>query len=410
MADKFILGFPISEKTASSVMFQDGTDVGIGTDSPDSKLEVAGGDLTLSKPYVASAYLDIIFNQSGYPNRTSSIGHQLDDTGNGGSLVLSTNANGFDATEKMRITSGGEVLISNSDARLNGGDADGRFIVSNSNTTSYISLNGSSNASPNDISIITDEEIIFNTGSTYSEAMRITSAGNVKFSSTLGTTLEFDRIDTFVTANEVIGKLDFKSTDTQDPGVNASIKVIKEDLATGAVPMAIIFETGISGTRAERMRIKSNGEALFKAGNTATIQLHNTSNYLYGDINNDVQLIAGASGSVVVKAGGSGGVRLNTSATAWVANSDETLKENIKPLENVLDKIKNYQCIEYNLKSDDTKGKKIGFIAQDWENDFAPIVSKDDEGLLGMKYTETIPVLLKAVQELKAEIELLKAR
>ena len=74
------------------------------------------------------------------------------------------------------------------------------------------------------------------------------------------------------------------------------------------------------------------------------------------------------------------------------------------------DKIKNYQCIEYTLKSDDTNGKKIGFIAQDWENDFAPIVSKDDEGLLGMKYTETIPVLLKAVQELKAEIELLKAR
>ena len=48
-----------------------------------------------------------------------------------------------------------------------------RFIVSNSDTTSYISLcNGSSNASPNDISIITDEEIIFNTGSGYSEAMR----------------------------------------------------------------------------------------------------------------------------------------------------------------------------------------------------------------------------------------------
>ena len=76
-------------------------------------------------------------------------------------------------------TFAGNVVINNSDARLNGGNTAGRFIVSNSDTTSYISLNGSSNASPNDISIITDEEILFNTGSGYSEAMRITSTGNV---------------------------------------------------------------------------------------------------------------------------------------------------------------------------------------------------------------------------------------
>ena len=30
--------------------------------------------------------------------------------------------------------------------------------------------------------------------------------------------------------------------------------------------------------------------------------------------------------------------------------------------------------------------------------------------MLGMKYTETIPVLLKAIQELKAEVELLKTQ
>ena len=101
------------------------------------------------------------------------------------------------------------------------------------------------------------------------------------------------------------------------------------------------------------------------------------------------------------------GVYIAHGATSWTGTSDESLKENIKPLENVLDKIKDYRCVEYNLKSvpDD---KKIGFIAQDWKNDFAPIVDKDNDGLLGIKYTETIPVLLKAIQELKAEIELLK--
>ena len=104
------------------------------------------------------------------------------------------------------------------------------------------------------------------------------------------------------------------------------------------------------------------------------------------------------------------GVYIDYASTSWSSTSDESIKENIKPLENVLDKIKDYKCIEYNLIDDETKGKKIGFIAQDWENDFAPIISKDDDGLLGMKYTETIPILLKAIQELKADNDSLKAR
>ena len=106
---------------------------------------------------------------------------------------------------------------------------------------------------------------------------------------------------------------------------------------------------------------------------------------------------------------GNTGVYINDGATSWTGVSDETLKENVKPLENVLDKIKDYRCVEYNLKSV-PNDKKIGFIAQDWKEDYPQIVDKDDDGLLGMKYTETIPILLKAIQELKAEIELLKSK
>ena len=56
------------------------------------------------------------------------------------------------------------------------------------------------------------------------------------------------------------------------------------------------------------------------------------------------------------------------------------------------------------------EGKKqdIGFIAQDWQEDFPQIVEQMEDEKIGMKYTETIPVLLKAIQELKAEIEILK--
>ena len=101
------------------------------------------------------------------------------------------------------------------------------------------------------------------------------------------------------------------------------------------------------------------------------------------------------------------GVILTPGATAWASNSDIALKENINPLENVLDKIKDYKCVEYNLKNS-PEDKKIGFIAQDWLNDFSAIINKDKNDMLSMKYTETIPVLLKAIQELKAEVEELK--
>jgi len=135
-------------------------------------------------------------------------------------------------------------------------------------------------------------------------------------------------------------------------------------------------------------------------GNQLHLRHSSTASYKYWNFD-----VASDSKLYIVNNGGTG-VYIADGATSWTANSDESLKENIKPLNNVLDKIKDYRCVEYNLKTD--KDKKIGFIAQDWENDFAPIVDKNDKGLLGMKYTETIPVLLKAIQELKAEIEILK--
>ena len=181
------------------------------------------------------------------------------------------------------------------------------------------------------------------------------------------------------------------------------------------------------GSQTERMRITNTGnvgigttspgsklmisdannrnfyDAQFKiegSGYTAAHYLDGTEYMIHQ--NSNVRRIRMMSGTSI------SGVLLNPGATAWSSPSDERLKENIKPLDNVLDKIKDYRCVEYNFKNDKSKGKKIGFIAQDWEEDYPQIVDKDNKGLLDMKYTETIPVLLKAIQELKAEIEILK--
>ena len=103
------------------------------------------------------------------------------------------------------------------------------------------------------------------------------------------------------------------------------------------------------------------------------------------------------------------GVYISSGDTSWTANSDESLKENINNLQNVLPIIDNYRCVKYNLISNPEQ-IKIGFIAQDWQEDFPEIINTDKNNKLGIKYTETIPVLLKAIQELKADNDSLKAR
>lgn len=78
------------------------------------------------------------------------------------------------------------VTQSASDSRLLGGDTVGRYIISNSDTSAYMAIYGSSHATvANNLSLITNSLISFTTGSGYSERMRITSDGRLLVSTTV---------------------------------------------------------------------------------------------------------------------------------------------------------------------------------------------------------------------------------
>jgi hypothetical protein len=104
------------------------------------------------------------------------------------------------------------------------------------------------------------------------------------------------------------------------------------------------------------------------------------------------------------------GVYIADTNTSWSSLSDETLKENITDIGSVLDKVKNYRTSKYNWVGDEKKKEHIGFIAQDWEKDFPQVIEKDGSDKLGLNYTETNVVLLKAIQEQQAIIDDLKSR
>ena len=109
------------------------------------------------------------------------------------------------------------------------------------------------------------------------------------------------------------------------------------------------------------------------------------------------------------------GVQLSAGGTSFGSYSDERLKKNIKDIGSVLDKIKDIRCVTYLRKDIENFKETIGFIAQDFIGKFDQVLDSskvkdtDTEESLAIKYTETIPILLKAIQELEAEVATLKA-
>ena len=87
-------------------------------------------------------------------------------------------------------------------------------------------------------------------------------------------------------------------------------------------------------------------------------------------------------------------------------NSDATLKENIKPIESALDKVKQMQGVEFNKINSNTK--EIGVIAQDIEKIIPELVLENEKGIKSVAYGNITAVLIEAIKEQQKQIEELK--
>ena len=105
-----------------------------------------------------------------------------------------------------------------------------------------------------------------------------------------------------------------------------------------------------------------------------------------------------------------GSVVTNTSSTTYNTSSDYRLKENIRPIENGLERLNNLNPVKFDWKSDGTSSE--GFIAHETQEIFPDAISgdKDDEMMQGMDYGRITPLLVKAVQEQQTIIDDLKER
>lgn len=98
----------------------------------------------------------------------------------------------------------------------------------------------------------------------------------------------------------------------------------------------------------------------------------------------------------------------------FTAASDKRLKENISELSAGLEFIMKLKPVSYQMKNLADKRTNWGFIAQDIENlvgesNAILTVGGDEERTLGLRYTDFVAPLVKAVQEQQTEIDELKS-
>jgi hypothetical protein len=130
--------------------------------------------------------------------------------------------------------------------------------------------------------------------------------------------------------------------------------------------------------------------------------------FLSGTAAGDTIFINQFSGKKLYAVSYSGGVYLSSGATSWTANSDIRLKNINSHIENAVEKLSTLQTINFSYKDDKFKKQNLGLIAQEVEKIFPELIDKNDDGMLGVRYTELVPVLVKAIQEQQKEINELK--
>jgi hypothetical protein len=121
---------------------------------------------------------------------------------------------------------------------------------------------------------------------------------------------------------------------------------------------------------------------------------------------------------------GSNGVMLNLNATSWSAWSDENLKTIIEPITDAVQKVSTLRSVIGHYNTDTPDKRKVFLIAQDVQNVLPEAVSQAQyiqtqdsadvepiiQDMLLLSYTDMIPLLVAAINELSQKIEDLETR
>jgi len=131
-------------------------------------------------------------------------------------------------------------------------------------------------------------------------------------------------------------------------------------------------------------------------------------NYITGAIAGDA-IIRGSNGVSVAGNNGSAGVRVASGGTSWTSLSDERHKNIIETITDAAVKVASLRAVIGRYKTDDEVTRRPFLIAQDVQSVLPEAVNTEDPDALALSYTDTIPLLVAAIQEQQAIITQLQA-
>jgi hypothetical protein len=418
--------------------------LGIGTSSPVSSLHIneVSSSITLSKTVSAlSSSVGALEWRNNHAS-TGVVWAKIDAVtlGTGAnpwdfSNITFSTWNGFNSlTERMRITNLGYVGVGtnnpSSSLHINGSTYFGSRLMLE-RTSGAIGKYSIGVQNENNAFGITDE------AQGNLTRFYINSSGNVGIGTSSPNTklqVEDGFISTYhnINANGAGYGIQFYTNGGGSKNTIANISISQEGTARSG---NIIFQTSNAGAPTERMRIKADGTVgISTTAPNATLHIgaalggfNRLTQISVSTANTDaINLMASknSGGSdqwwswgvttanafyIVGDAGGPGGtgVKLNYNTTSWTSNSDIRIKDIIEPITDAVLKISTLNSIVYKFKNDETCQRRIGLIAQEVNEIFPEVVDvpEDQDSIWGVRYTELIPVLVKAIQEQQAQIE-----
>ena len=295
-------------------------------------------------------------------------------------------------TGSLTLTS--PLTLTTSDARIKGGNTVGRLLISNSDTSAYVIIAGSSSTSSNELDLVTNSFIAFTTGSAYTESARISSLKNFLIGSTT---------DDTVNKLQVTGSAKFSSAEIGK--TDGLCLKIQSATSTGN---AFLRFYNSANTGRGYLGLFWNGVSDYMLYDSGGLEMTFNSS-------NKFSFIGGAGVLMSTLAGtGSRAVLADASGNLSAPVSDISVKENIEPLKYGLETIMKLNAVQFEFierYKNYGEGLQIGAIAQEVEQIIPEAVFKTPStGLKGIDYSQFNGIYIKAIQDQQKIIESLIQR
>ena len=404
--------------------------VGIGTTSPSTKLQISGTDVQTSGTGAVGVTITPTYNQTSgtVANTDLLINRTQTAVGSGAQLLIDAQVGGV---SQFKVNNAGFVNVKDGGGyQINGttiltGSVAGASTVLNSNgNDTYLQIYTRTMSLPNVFGIYLNAGTYTQTSGS-AGAVKIVPTYNQTSGTAANTDLLINRTQTAVGSGaqllidaQVGGVSKFSVSNTGDITTGTGVLVVPAGIYGSSA--GLVIYGGASGAGiANRFALQIDSNAYphtQTSGTNGALKILPTYNQTSGTaantdlLINRTQTAVGSGAQYLIDAQTGTTSMFNVSnigagylaAASWTYGSDRRMKENITPLSYGLSSLMQLKPAQFDYIS----GQKdqLGFIAQDVQTVLPELVKTLPNGMLGLQTEGMIPVIVNAIQEQQAEI------